>query len=697
MGGTGKMKKQTNKDRFHFRTGKLFPAREKSGGKGKNKKTRQRKIAFKLLRIFAVEMVLGIVLGSVSYYIASDAMIGQYTNSVIDTSEAVQLYANTILTNLEAKVEDVAGNEDVIKYYTKYWDRNTGEARKIFNTAENIISQIAENNSAVADSYLIVQNGTGVYSSEADTEAVNYESYREYLQSMMGEAYGESFWYIAQSSLDGEKTDGVLTFCRVIEDYPAFLVTEVTDEVVTQILQKISSQEGSVTALSTTYAATSLWNGKADTGIMDLSMDEPSGEVRYDGKDYIYISRQIENTDITIRSLIPKDVVLQQVNKIKTVSVWIIALLVVVSLTLGLSVSRNISKEIRDLCKALQRVAAGDFTVRYSTKSKDEFRLLSNAIDEMLIQIRSIMERIFGFNTNVTEMSDVVAVKAAELTVSMKDIGQSSDEINNGVSMQADASEKSFEMMQRFSDRIGDTNENIGQIGSLVTNMEQKAKGGIVIIDDLKLKSKDTVELTAALLEDIKDVIRQSETITQVVESINAIAQQTNLLALNASIEAARAGAAGKGFAVVAEEIRKLADQSLEASGRIEDVVKTIRLTSQRTSASAEKTEANIVLQNEALQQTIESFTEIDEDIIRLVPKLGQINETMAVLLKDNQEVLSAVSNVAAASEEISAATTCTVETIDKQVISIGELSRQADELKQKNQDLHTFLKEYNI
>lgn len=229
----------------------------------------------------------------------------------------------------------------------------------------------------------------------------------------------------------------------------------------------------------------------------------------------------------TIRSLIPKDVVLQQVNKIKTVSVWIIALLIVVSLTLGLSVSRNISKEIRDLCKALQRVAAGDFTVRYSTKSKDEFRLLSNAIDEMLIQIRSIMERIFGFNTDVTEMSDVVAVKAAELTVSMKDIGQSSDEINNGVSMQADASEKSFEMMQRFSDRIGDTNENIGQIGSLVTNMEQKAKGGIVIIDDLKLKSKDTVELTAALLEDIKDVIRQSETITQVVESINAIAQQT--------------------------------------------------------------------------------------------------------------------------------------------------------------------------
>ena len=74
-------------------------------------------------------------------------------------------------------------------------------------------------------------------------------------------------------------------------------------------------------------------------------------------------------------------------------------------------------------------------------------------------------------------------------------------------------------------------------------------------------------------IEQAKFLQEKNDDTVKVIDFITNIAGQTNLLGLNAAIEAARAGEQGRGFAVVAEEVRKLAEQSREATERIQQTL----------------------------------------------------------------------------------------------------------------------------
>lgn len=80
-----------------------------------------------------------------------------------------------------------------------------------------------------------------------------------------------------------------------------------------------------------------------------------------------------------------------------------------------------------------------------------------------------------------------------------------------------------------------------------------------------RLVSEITGEIDA-----LSSVMRE---VGAVVMDIDGISNQVNLLALNARIEAARAGETGRGFAVVAGEVKSLADQSAQATRRINETL----------------------------------------------------------------------------------------------------------------------------
>ena len=150
---------------------------------------------------------------------------------------------------------------------------------------------------------------------------------------------------------------------------------------------------------------------------------------------------------------------------------------------------------------------------------------------------------------------------------------------------------------------------------------------------DKMIVLKQRIQIIAELILELSEYIQQIGSIIGLVEDI---AEQTNMLALNAAVEAARAGEHGKGFAVVAGEIRKLADESKQATTKISSLINDIQHTTNSTVMATEEGSKEIESGVKLAGNIDENFKALNEALTVLMKYIENVSLNL-----DNQEKFS--------------------------------------------------------
>lgn len=110
-------------------------------------------------------------------------------------------------------------------------------------------------------------------------------------------------------------------------------------------------------------------------------------------------------------------------------------------------------------------------------------------------------------------------------------------------------------------------------IAGVAQRGEHLSDAGSEAVQSTLLELDAISEVVGELGQRFASLQSRARRLDDVASTVRELARQSNMLALNAAIEAVRSGGASKGFAVVAREMRSLADQSIQETRGIGEVV----------------------------------------------------------------------------------------------------------------------------
>jgi methyl-accepting chemotaxis protein len=273
------------------------------------------------------------------------------------------------------------------------------------------------------------------------------------------------------------------------------------------------------------------------------------------------------------------------------------------------------------------------------------------------------MEEMASQIQRVAGHAETIASHAAQTSLEIQSMVSSNDAIASGADGLMQAVEDASMTMEAMASSVVSVAGTADSLSKVAEQMASEAVSGGRLLDDsadkLSAVSQRTQESSAA----IESLVERSAQIGSIIRMIEGIADQTNLLALNASIEAARAGDAGRGFAVVAEEVRRLAERSMEATHEISGIIEAVQRDNQ---AAVRVARTNITDIREGASQVLHTSS----GLRKIITSIEQVTRELADVRQATQEQSFAAEQVTQLVQNMNEMTRRMVEATQEQASS---------------------------
>ena len=276
-------------------------------------------------------------------------------------------------------------------------------------------------------------------------------------------------------------------------------------------------------------------------------------------------------------------------RKIAALRTQIIGSMLIMLLLSSMTIFFVVRYSIRPLLKlteAARRIADGNLDETIPIETNDEIGTLAEAFNKMTtVIVKNLKGEIDKSSRLITSIKEAIIRLSSSTNEMMAICAQQS----SGATQQASAVQEVTTTSEEIAITAKQITDNAKSVEAMAEETTQSCTAGTSDVSN----AIEGMNMLKAQVQNIAESMLQlgdnSQKIGGIVEIIDEISDQTNLLALNAAIEAAGAGEAGKRFAIVAQEVKRLAERTVDATKQIKGLIEQIQKATNSTIIDTEE------------------------------------------------------------------------------------------------------------